>query len=315
MSVDAASAVCCCEAPIPTSCLSIWQCSMARFRLDYEIGLTTKVIGTTSSGPVALAEVTNTMTGFATYQKRSTAPPLTGVPFLYNHVGPSQFTFFSRRRIRSFFSSPNCQPCGSTYLSSEVVTTGSGSIASTNSFWAWLQGACSSCGCNYPNDPKHMSLLIGGYGSFTVNSTTYNQSGSGFPTSQTFSRYVSPILDLADGCVGVNSFVNANWRMPTGFGWVVSLPTPQQSFSLAFGEPFCSDIAPPNRCNDIFNPCISTGFGPNYNASGCAATEADFKVCDQGAGFVCGCDETETNGCVPTIQTYEKFGIFTATIV
>lgn len=310
MSVDAASTVCCCEAPVPTSCLSIWQCSMARFRLDYEIGITTKVIGTTSSGPVALAEVINTMTGFATYQKRSLAPPLTGIPLLYNHVGPSQFSFFSRRRIRSFFSNPNCQPCGSTYLSSEVVINGSGSIASTNSFWTWLQGVCSSCGCNYPNDPKHMSLLIGGYGSFTTNSTTYNESGSGFPTSQTFSRYVFPTLNLNDGCVGVNSFSSASWHPPS----VIDGPQGSfQVFAFAFSSPFCSDINPPFRCD---NPCDPNGAGPNYNTSGCAGLDGEFnRVCQQGAGFVCQCNGSGTNGCVPTIQTYEKFGIFTATIV
>jgi len=306
VSVDAASAVCCCDAPIPTSCLSIWQCSIARFRLTYEIGLTTKIVGTTSNGLVTFSEVTNTMTGFATFQKSAVAPPSFGTATLYGHIGPSQFTFFNRRRIRSFYSNPNCQPCGSTYLSSEVTVTGSGSTSSSGaSFWSSLQGVCASCGCNYPNDPKHMSLLIGGYGAFTQSSTTYNEQGNGFPTTQNFSRYVNPILYLPDGCVSVNSFANASWQMPTGFGWVTTLPTPQLAFSLAFQPPFCSDIAPGYKCE---NPCDPNAPGPNYSASGCASIQGDYRVCQQGAGFTCALD-------VPTIQTYEKFGIFTASIV
>jgi hypothetical protein len=311
VSVDAASAVCCCDAPVPTSCLSIWQCSMARFRLDYEIGLTTKIVGTTSNGLVTFSEVTNTMTGFATYQKTSTAPPLFGaVSTLYFRTGAAQFNFFYRRRIRSFYRNPNCQPCGSTYLASEQTITGSGGIAAGNNsnFWSYLEGRCSSCGCNYPNDPKHMTLLIGGYGSFTVNSTTYNEQGNSFPsTPQNLTRHLNPLLYLKDGCVQVNSFPTAAWETPPVLGWF-GLPDPQLGFGQAFQPPYCSDINPPYKCQD---PCDPDSVGPNYNASGCASSESEYgRVCQQGAGFVC-----EENGVVPTIQSYEKFGIFTASIV
>ncbi len=316
MSVDAASLLCCCAPTFPTSCVEIWQCSMPKFRLDYELGLTTKIVGTTSNGLVTLSEVVCTMTGFATYQKAATAPPLFGgIRTLYFRTGAAEFNFLQRRRTRAFFTSPNCNPCGSTYLNSEQTITGSGAIAAGNNstFWSYLAGRCSSCGCNSPNDPKHMTLLIGGYGSFTVNSTTYNEQGNSFSsTPQNLTRHLNPLLYLKDGCVQVNSFPTAAWETPSVLGWF-SLPDPQLSFGQAFQPPYCSDINPPYKCQD---PCDPDSIGPNYNASGCASIDGEFyRVCQQGAGFTCECNESSSTGCVPTIQSYEKFGIFTASPV
>lgn len=306
MSVDAASAVCCCDAPIPTSCLSIWQCSIARFRLTYEIGLTTRIVGTSISGQQVFEERITTLSGFATYQKRSTAPPLTSNPLLYSHVGPSQFTYYNRNRYRRFFTNPNCQPCGSTYLFQESLTNGSGSIATTSSQWANLIGSCQTCSCNFPNDPKHGGFTVGGFGSFTTTVTNYNEQGTP-STGQgggTSNRYVLPLISTPDGCITVNSFSNSIWENGT------STVTPLVIIGSTTIPPTCTDISPPNRC-DFINPCSSGGFGPNYNASGCASLESEYgRVCQQGAGFVC-----EANGEVPTIITYEKFGIFTASIV
>ena len=316
MTTDAGCTPCCCAPTVPTSCVEIWQCSMPKFRLDYELGLTTKIVGTTSNGLVTLDEVVCTMTGFATFQKGATAPPLFGgVPTLYFRTGAAEFNFFQRRRTRWFYGNPNCQPCGSTYLASESTVTGSGGIAAGNNstFWSYLEGRCSSCGCNPPNDPKHMTLLIGGYGSFTVNSTTYNEQGNSFlATPQNLTRHLNPLLYLKDGCVQVNSFPSAAWEEPSPLGWLF-LPNPQLSFGT-FQPPYCSDINPPYKCQD---PCDPDSVGPNYSASGCAGTDGEFfRVCQQGAGFVCECsDGVSGNGCVPTIITYEKFGIFTASPV
>jgi len=311
VSVDAASLLCCCAPTVPTSCLDIWQCSVPKFRLDYEIGVTSRIVGTSISGQQIFEERISTLSGFATFQKAATAPPPFGIPTLYGHVGPSQFNYFNRNRYRRFFSNPNCQPCGSTYLFQESLITGSGAISTTSAQWGNLVGFCRSCSCNFPNDPKHGEFLIGGFGSFTTTVTNYNEQGtpSTGQGSGTSNRYILPSVFTPDGCISTNSFTSAMW----GNGSSTATPQvliPQVSFPSG-----CTDIAIPTRC-DFANPCSSVNSGPNYNASGCAAIDGEFfRVCQQGAGFVCECDGVSGNGCVPTIITYEKFGIFTASVV
>lgn len=310
MTVDAASLGCCCQAQVPLTCTDIWSCStVQKFKLIYNVGITYRRQGTSAAGLQTLYEHIITLSGSHTYRKGSIAPIPSSLPNVYPHLGPSDWTFYSRARWRQFFTSVNCNPCGSTYLYQESLTNASGSSGpSPPSGWADFFGYCAQCaGCNGVQ-PKYIAFPVGGPGSYTRNQTVWNQNG--VPSTNTFSGGCFCKMEVLppDGCITPQWFPDCNWffnRLYTTAGsTIVADPLP---------PPNCVDIDPPNRCG--YNLCDPPGTSSDYSASGCTDLFGDTHVCQTGAGFVCACDGVETNGCLPTIDSYDKFGSFSIQIV
>jgi hypothetical protein len=319
MTVDAAILGCCCGSQPILTCSDLWQCStLQKFKLNYDVGITFRRTGTSAAGPQVLLETIVTMSGSTTYQKAGSALTTT----MYTHAGPSNFTWYSRSRFREFYTGVNCQPCGSTYLYQDNVYNASGSTTTPATAWAWMIGKCNTCGCGGGfNAPRYVAFAVGGFGSYTRSFTTYNQSGVPSTTTGSGSCYAATTVCPPDGCIRSQWFSDCAWNTcDAGTGTsgpiVGRLTTSTGSTLASFPDGYenapCLDLVPPSRCSpDPCNPVISA----NFNASGCANLFGDYHVCQTGAGFVCGCDSVETNGCVPTIDTYDKFGTFSIQVV
>lgn len=316
MSVDAASTGCCCTPPAPLNCNALWQCStMSRFRLNYDLGITLRTTGTSAAGQQVWSEIVATLVGHATFKKTSSAPVSSDL--MYTMDGSSTWNLFYRTRLRQFFTGVSCQPCGSTYLQQEQTFTATGT-SNTALQWSFLSGRCNSCGCgDLASRPRYLTFIIGGAGTYTRTSQVNSQTQTGTPIQTNGGCFFVTSVCPPDGCVTPSWFADCNWNTcpvpaispPQSHG---ALTTTSGQVLLTLPEPNVgSGIIVPTRCGPI-DPCTSNT-SSDFSASGGANIYGDTHVCQTGAGFVCGCDAQYTNGCLPTLDTYEKFGTFTAT--
>jgi hypothetical protein len=316
MTVDAASTACCCGPQLPFDCVELWNCStLQKFQLNYETQALYKVTGTSATGLHTMYENIATMSGSVIFSKGAN-PPISGQGgIFYFRNGGANFSFYNRIRERSFYLTPSCEPCTATYLSREVVTTSSASTTNATSWNSFLYGRCQVC-CNSFTGPRYTSFNVGGAGAFTRTTTTFNQSGQGFPSTLNGSASVFVVLSTPDGCVRANWFpslhldVRDNNLAPSPYrGGLLTTSTGMviAGFPDASG---CLDIRIPPTCDNC-----QRNVDPSFQAAGCSTVQGDSHTCQQGFTnvFTCDCgfdsngDGIDSNGCLNVISSYEQF--------
>lgn len=303
MTIDAASSACCCGPTLPLNCVDHWQCStLQRFRLNYECFAAYRETATSSAGVVQWVEHITTMIGNVVFQKTATAPALGNLIYTATSAG---FNFSNSIKSRNFFSTPSCQPCGSTYISGQAITTAQGTTIGT----AGIEGRCRSC-FGFTG-PRFTTFKVGGTGSYSRTTTSFNESGQGTPLTTTGTARIAVPLSTPDGCVKPSWFQGLHMF---GIGEEVGEPTFGQLIRTtnnvviaSFPTGSCDEFQIPPRCN-----ADQTGqVVPAFSTSGCLTQQVDTHICQQGFQtiFQCGCGfpEGETSGCVDIRKSYEQY--------